>query len=134
MITASDKRWIVPAIGAMVVWGFWAFLPKLALQSLQPHSVIFYESLGNFCVSLPILFHLHFRLPFQKKIVALVGMSSALTALAILSYFIALHNGPVAVVVTMTAMYPVLCLVLAHVFLKEKLNRTQCVGGAVQRL
>ena len=131
MITASDKKWIVPAIGAMLVWGFWAFLPKIALNTLQPHSIIFYESLGNFCVSVPILFYLRFRLQFQVKIVALVGMSSALTALAILAYFVALHNGPVAVVVTMTAMYPVLCLVLARVFLKEKLNRTQFAAIAM---
>ncbi len=131
MITASDKKWIFPAIGAMLVWGFWAFLPKLALQTLQPHSIIFYEAVGNFLVAMPILAYLRFRLHFEKKIVALVGLSSALTALAILAYFIALHNGPVAVVVTMTAMYPVLCLVLARVFLKEKLNRTQFAAIAM---
>ncbi|HYD17371.1 MAG TPA: EamA family transporter, partial [Patescibacteria group bacterium] len=103
MITRADKTWILPALGAMLVWGFWAFLPKIALQTLPPYSIIFYEALGNFLVVIPILFHLRFKVHFEAKVVLMVGMSSALTALAILSYFIALHNGPVAVVVTLTA-------------------------------
>ncbi|MDE1153710.1 MAG: DMT family transporter [Micavibrio sp.] len=120
-----EKHWLVPTVGALLVWGFWAFLPKMALQSMQPHSVIMYESLGNMLVALPILVHQRFRLQVNKRGIFIVGITSVLTVFAILSYFYALRHGTVSVVVTLTAMYPVIALVLAGVVLKERLNRIQ---------
>ena len=123
----SDRpaNWLPPALGALVVWGLWAFLPKIALQTMQPHSVIFYESFGNLIVAIPILFYLRFKLQKDKRALFILGCSSALTIGAILSYFYALQTGPVAVVVTMTAMYPVISLILARVVLQERINKIQ---------
>lgn len=127
-MTRSEHAWVLPAIAALVVWGFWAFLPKLALQSLPPHNVIFYESLGNFIITVPILFLLRFKVEFEKKTVAQIAGTAALTVCAILCYFLALRHGPVAVIATMTALYPIICLILARVFLKERVNGKQIVA------
>ncbi|MEZ0260775.1 MAG: EamA family transporter [Alphaproteobacteria bacterium] len=117
--------WLLPALAALFIWGFWAFLPKLALQSLDPHSVIFYESFGNMLVALPIMFHLKFKLQKDRKAVSMLAGSAVLTVLAILAYFYALKTGPVAVIVTLTALYPVISVILARIVLKEKLNKVQ---------
>lgn len=120
------KHWLPPAIGAMFVWGLWAFLPKIALQNMEPHSVIFYESFGNLCISMPVLFFiLRFKMQRDRLAIAITGGSSLFTVCAIISYFYALQHGPVAVIVTMTAMYPVICLILARLFLKERINKIQ---------
>src|SRR5688572_30158926 len=98
-MTAKSRRrnmWLLPALAALFIWGFWAFLPKLALQSLDPHSVIFYESFGNMLVALPIMFHLKFKLQKDRKAVSMLAGSAVLTVLAILAYFYALKTGPVA--------------------------------------
>ncbi len=124
-MSRSEKSWLLPALAALGVWGFWAFLPKLALQSLPPHNVIFYEAFGNFIVTIPILFWLKFKLDVDRKTVLQVAGTSVLTVFAILSYFMALRHGPVAVIATMTAMYPVICLILARVILKERVNKKQ---------
>jgi len=125
VVAQVEKHWLVPTLGALLVWGFWAFLPKMALQSMQPHSVIFYESIGNMLIALPVLAQQRFRLQVHKRGIFIVAATSVLTVFAILSYFYALHAGQVAVVVTLTAMYPVIALVLAGVVLKERLNRVQ---------
>lgn len=125
MTSQHDKAWIVPSIGAMMVWGFWAFLPKIALNTLPPHNVIFYEAIGGLFVSIPVLFFLKFKLEYEKKALGVLAGVSAFTVTAILCFFYALKNGPVAVVVTMTAMYPVICLILARVFLNERMNKMQ---------
>lgn len=117
--------WLLPALAALFIWGFWAFLPKLALQSLDPHSVIFYESFGNMLVALPIFFHLKFKLQKDRKAVSMMAGSAVLTVLAILAYFYALKTGPVAVIVTLTALYPVISVILARIVLKERLNKIQ---------
>jgi bacterial/archaeal transporter family protein len=131
---SSGRIWLVPALAAMLVWGLWAFLPKIALQSMQPHSVIFYEAFGSLCVSMPVLiFHLKGKLQKDVRALGIISASSALTVIAIMCYFYALKHGPVAVVVTMTAMYPVISLVLARIFFKERLNKIQlaAVGMAM---
>ena len=124
----KEGNWLPPAIAALFVWGFWAFLPKLALQTLPPHTILFYEGLGNLFVVIPILIYQKFRLKSDPKALTMVGVSSSFTALAILAYFYALQNGPVAVIITMTAMYPVISLVMARIFLQERINKVQKVA------
>ncbi len=126
------NHWLPPAMGALAVWGLWAFFPKIALQTMQPHSVIFYEAMGNLCVSLPVLiFILKFKLQKDNLAIAITGGSSLLTVCAILSFFFALRHGPVAVIVTMTAMYPMIALILARIFLHERINKIQMAAVAM---
>lgn len=127
----SATRWIWLAVGALIAWGFWSFLPKLALQSMQPHSVIFYESLGNLITAIPVFILLRGRLVRSRVGISIAAFVSIMTVGAFLLFFFALQNGPVATVVTMTALYPVIVLILARVFLKEKLNRIQMVAVAL---
>lgn len=128
MPTKPDKPWLPPTLAALCVWGVWAFLPKMALQSLPPHNVIFYEAIGNFIVTIPVLIWLKFKLSTDRTTVSYVAMTSVLTVCAILSYFTALNSGPVAVIATMTAMYPIISLVLARVVLKERVNKRQMLA------
>lgn len=127
----ADKPWLPPTLAALGVWGVWAFLPKMALQTLPPHNVIFYESIGNFIVTIPVLIWLKFKLSGDRRTVSFIAMTSVLTVCAILSYFTALSKGPVAVIATMTAMYPVISLILARVILKERVNKRQMVAIAM---
>ncbi|HRJ65519.1 MAG TPA: DMT family transporter [Alphaproteobacteria bacterium] len=124
-------RWLWLALGALFAWGFWAFLPKLALQSMPPHSVIFYEALGNLLVAVPVFIYLRGRLKWHGRTVPMAAFISAITVGAFLMYFFALKNGPVATIVTLTALYPVVVILLARVFLKEKLNRLQWLAVAL---
>ena len=134
---ASVPRWLWLTLGALFAWGFWSFLPKLALQSMQPHSVIFYEALGNLTISIPVLIYLRGKLMWSGRSVPVSACISVMTVGAFLLYFFALKNGPVATIVTLTAMYPVVVILLARAFLHEKLNRLQwlavcmAVGAAV---
>lgn len=122
----ENANWLLPAIATLFIWGVWAFLPKLALQDgMPPHSVIFYESLGNFIVALPVIAFLKFRLRAEGRMLLALGAVSVLTVFGILSYVTALHAGPVAVIATMTALYPLICLLLARVVLKERINALQ---------
>ncbi len=120
----NDLR-LLPSLAALVLWGLWAFLPKLALQTMPPQSVIFYEAVGNMLVAMPIFFYLKRRLIKNKKGILLTAFSSGISMVAILAFYYALRLGPVATIVTVTAMYPIVGLTLARIFLKESMNSTQ---------
>jgi drug/metabolite transporter (DMT)-like permease len=131
MIKLRNDWRLLPSLAAMVLWGLWAFLPKLAMQTMSPQSVIFYEALGNILVAVPIFFFLKRKLIVDKKGITLTACSSAISMVAILTYYYALRLGPVATIVTVTAMYPIIGLALARIFLKEKMNRIQLLAVAM---
>ncbi len=116
-------------LAALVLWGVWSFLPKMAMQSMQPNSVLLYEAAGGVMVALPLLLFIKGGLSRNKKGISLVLFGSSLSIVAIFCYYIALRGGPVATVATITAMYPVVGVALARIFLKEKLTRWQWVAA-----
>ena len=121
----SKKNWALPAFASMLVWGIWVFLPKLALQKLSPYSVLFYETIGSVTIALAVFAGLKFKLQKDRRGIGILGLSAALSTMALFCYLYALSHGPVAVVATLTAMYPVIALLLARIFLKERLNALQ---------
>ena len=131
MIKRLKASGLLAPLAALLLWGLWAFLPKLAMQNMQPHSVIFYEAVGGWLVTLPLLFFIKGKLVRNKMGIGLVFCGSNLGIIAILCYYTALKIGPVATVSTITAMYPIVVMTLARIFLKEKMNRLQFVAAAM---
>jgi transporter family protein len=126
MTSETKPRWMMYSFLSMLAWGLWAYLPKLALQSLTPDNVIFYESVGNLFPAIVIFIYLRGRIEFSRPGLATVCMSSFMTAGSILAYLYALKHGQVGVVVTLTGMYPVITILMAWAILKEKISRRQC--------
>lgn len=121
----SRNNLLLQSLGALILWGIAAALPKIALQKLPMESVLFYGAAGNMLVALPILFFLKGRLEKEKKGIAIAACTSGLGFFSIILYYHAIQLGSVATIVTITAMYPVVTLILARIFLKDKINRLQ---------
>jgi len=98
---------------------------------MQPHSVVFYEALGNLVIAVAVLTFLRGRLARNRRGICMSAFISSITVGAFLLYFFALHHGPVATVVTLTALYPIVVLIMARVFLKERLNKIQMLSVAL---
>lgn len=128
MIVKQAHNWLLPSLAALVLWGVWAFLPKIALETLSIPSLIFYEQIGELLIVIPILFHLKGKLEKNKQGIAIAACTSFISTIAIAAYYYALQLGPVGTISTLTAMYPVVVLILARIFLKDKINRIQCLA------
>lgn len=124
----SDHKWVLFAIGALLSWGIWAFLPKVALQSIPPHSVLFYESLGGFIAAVPVFVLLRGKVGRDRRGISLAFFATVLLLIASFAFLLALKSAPVVVVVTITSLYPIITLLLARFFLKEKINRQQILA------
>ncbi len=122
------KGWILPAFGAFVLWGFWSFVPKITIRYISPKSAIIYEVLGGVCVATIVLYFLNFRPDMHPKGVALAITTGLLGFLGALCFLIAVSEGPVALIVSVTALYPVISILLAMCVLKEPITVKQGVG------
>jgi len=133
VIAKLKANGVLGLLAALLLWGLWAFLPKMAMQSnMQPHSVIFYEALGGLLVAVPLMFSIKPKnLVRDQKGIGIVFCGALISTVAILFYYKALQMGHVATVSTIAAMYPLVVMLLARVVLKEKMNRTQLLAAAM---
>lgn len=122
------KEWIFPALGTFIFWGFWGFIPKLTTKYISPKSAIIYEVLGGSLVAIIVLYSLNFKPEMNPKGFALAITTGLFGFLGALCYLLAVSKGPVSLVVTLTALYPVLSILLAVIILNEPITLKQGVG------
>lgn len=125
--------WILWTFAALVCWGGWAVLGRLLGNDLSPGQSQAYSTLGT----LPVLALLAFAPTTapqgnrrRGQVAALA--SGFLTAFGNLAYFGALNSGAkAAAVIPLTALYPMVTILLAVLFLREGINRIQMGGIAL---
>jgi bacterial/archaeal transporter family protein len=122
------KSWIPWSLFALTSWGFWGLFPKLATNHINPASALVFEALGGACVGLFCFFVLGGKLEVASP-GPLFGFLAGLAALTGgWCYVNAVSRGRVSLIVAVTAMYPVVTIVLAHVILREPVSLRQALG------
>ena len=120
--------WVIFAILAMIVWGFWGFFPKLATNYISPKSVLVYEVIGAIIVGVAVLFLINFKPEVNAKGITFAILTGIAGTLGALFFIFAVSRGETSVVVTTTALYPLVTIALAFLILKEPITIKQGVG------
>lgn len=125
-------RWIVWTLLTIVSWGIWAILFRVIGDQLTPaHS----QALSTLGV-LPVLVALwwlpdeHLGGNLRRGIWLALG-SGILSCLGNVACYEALNHAKAATVIPLTALYPVVTVLLAVPLLKERLNLLQWTGIVV---
>lgn len=122
------KEWIFPAFGALVLWGLGSFLPKITTKYIRPKSAILFEVLGGIIFGIIVLMSLQFKPDFHLK-GALLAISTGIVGVAgALCFLYAASKGPISLVAVISALYPVIAIVLAMFFLNETITIKQGLG------
>lgn len=118
--------WRVLSGIAILGWGLWGIMSKLALKELDWRVMLLFSSLA----SLPLVFTLGlgaFDWRFDKYVyLILAGLGGSCATLA---FNRALQRGgPANVVVPLTSQYVLVIVLFSTIFLKEPLTRKRIVG------
>jgi len=122
------NSWVIFAILALLVWGFWGFFPKLATNYISPKSVLVYEVIGAIIVGMAVLFLVNFKPEVNAKGITFAILTGIAGTLGALFFIFAVSRGKTSVVVTTTALYPLITIILAFLILKEPITIKQGVG------
>ncbi len=123
-----NNLWLLFTFAAMLLWGLWGFFSKLATSYLNDTDAVIYHSIGSALVVAIAAFLLRFQ-PGGKPIGIFYAMISGVSAaLATFFFFSAITRGRSVVVVSMTALYPLITLGLGMLFLHEALTLRQLLG------
>jgi len=122
------REWIVPALGTFFCWALWSFIPKLTVRYINPRSAILFEVLASLPIALFLLVSLRFHPETNPRGVALAAAAGLLGFLGAWAYLLAVSRGPVTLVVSFTALYPALTILLAWLILREPVTVKQGAG------
>ena len=122
------REWIIPAVGTFVFWGLWGFIPRLTIKYVNPRSAIIYEVIGGILIAIPVLCSLRFRLDTHPWGIILALVTGVVGFLGAITYLVAVSKGQVSVVVSFTALYPALSILLAMTILNEPITLKQGLG------
>lgn len=122
------REWLLPTLGAMICWAGWAFLPKLALKTLEAKNILIYEALGALTIALIILASINYKLEIDWRGSSIAFISGGLNILGVLFYLQAIAKGKIAVVSTISALYPLIVIILALLLLQETVSLKQFLG------
>lgn len=122
------KDWMIFAVLALVLWGFWGFFAKLATNYISPKSALVYETLGGLVVGIIVLIIIGFKLDFHTKGISFAFLAGFAAMVGALFFLYAVTKGKTALVVSLTALYPLVTVVLASLIIKEPLTIKEGFG------
>ena len=122
------KEWVLPTVGTFICWGLWSFIPKITTKYIDPRSAIIFEVIGGIVLSLIVLSVTNFRLEVHPKGIAWAGMAGLVGFVGALCFLFAVSRGPVSIIAPLSALYPILSVTLAIIFLNETVTIKQGLG------
>lgn len=124
-------RWLAYALLCIVAWGSWGFVAKLGADRIAPGPLQILATVGSLPLALMAFLQLRMRLEKDGKGISYGIVNGVLSAIGLLAYYAAVSRGKVSVVGPVTSLFPLLTVILAFVFLRERLNGVQVVGVAL---
>jgi bacterial/archaeal transporter family protein len=123
--------WILPAIVALVLWGIVGILQKLGSTRLGANALLFWVTAG-YIAMLPVVLWRSGSWGASVDTLLLGVVAGSVNGLGTWLLFRSLEHGAKAsVAVPLTALYPVVTVVLAFVFLAERLSLREWLGVAL---
>lgn len=119
--------------GAMIMWGLWGFLPKLASNRLSYTDATVWEWIGMSVVALPCLWIARGRPDFGNGAGWFALATGVCGLLGALLYYRAMASSGThtASVIVVSALYPVISVILTVAILGHKINMGQAAGIAL---
>ncbi len=123
------KEWVPYSALAILIWGLWAFFPKMATNCLEPKTAFIFEVIGGVVTGLFVFFFMRPELGGAEIRGIIPAMLTGMMGyLGLLCFMYAIKDGKLCVVAPLTALYPVVSLALAIIFLRERINLVQFAG------
>lgn len=125
---AVMTQWLPAAIFSLMSFGLWGFFTKLSVVHIDSKSALIYQTVGVVLVGLLALYTMDFKPATASKGILYAVLTGLAYGVGCLFYFIAASKGKIITVVTLTALYPLITILLAFLLLKEGIHLKQWCG------
>lgn len=122
------QHWLIFSLAGMGVWGAWGFLTKLSSQHISPRAILLFQEVGALVVVLAVASSVGFKPDLHAKGTGFAVLAGSLSLLGALLFIYAVRDGKLSVVVPITALYPIVTILLSALVLKEAITFQQGLG------
>lgn len=129
--------WLFWSLATIVLWGTWGLVSKIASAGMDAYVNQLLYTAGLAPLMIFVAWSVHRRRAQEKRGGRAAGvfwafLTGILGGVGNIAFFQAMvKGGKASVVAPVTALFPMVTVLLALVFLKERLGRTQWVGLAL---
>jgi transporter family protein len=123
-------NWLSAAFLALFSFGIWGFFTKMAVLHIDSKSALIYQTAGVMVVGVITLGFMNFKPATDIRGISYATITGIAYGIGCLFYFIAASKGKIITVVTLTALYPLIAILLAYWLLNEMVSIKQCLGIA----
>ena len=128
----SSKLWLVYALLCIVCWGAWGALSKVVSEGVDPFRLQALYTVGFIPLAVVVVARNGWNGIGKDRFGILCGVfNGVLTALGALAFYAALAQEGASLVAPIAGLFPLLTIVLAALFLKERMNRVQAAGAVL---
>ena len=124
------KTWYLYTLLTLSQWGLWGICSKLASTYSKPKQALLFQSVGVVAFALLVLLIEKFRIEWSLPGFSWAAAGGFFAFVGFLTFFAALQGGKASTVITLSALYPLVTIILSIAFLHEKLSARQAVGIA----
>jgi transporter family protein len=122
-------RWLVHSLLAIFWWGLFGFLAKIgADRGASPSQTQILFTAGMVPLVAAAFVRLRGKVERDRRGACCGILIGVLSTVAFLAYMAAMAGGKASIIGPLTALFPLVTIPLALIFLREKLNRVQAAG------
>ena len=121
-------NWIVASLIALISWGVWGLFVKLALKYSTWSQVFVVSSIAALIVSLAMFFIMRPGISATSPGFSYSLAAGFASALAVVAFYSAMNSSKVSIVVPLTALSPIVTIVLSYLILSERISLIQGIG------
>jgi len=121
-------NWLILSLIAMVCWGIWGLLSKMAIAQSNWHQVFVASSFVS--LSTTLILYSYFRPAINVRSPGFLYaiLAGAAGSMAVVAFYMALVRGNASIIVPLTALYPAITIILSYLILRERTTPTQTLG------
>jgi len=123
--------WFPAALLSLMSFGLWGLFTKITVMHIDSRSALIFQTIGVVIVGFVILAMMNFKTATDTKGIFYALLTGTAYGIGCFFYFFAASKGKIITVVTLTALYPLITILLAFFFLKEAINLKQWIGIAL---
>ncbi len=124
---ALNKRSLAFALAAFALWGLWSLTSKMAVDRVTAGNVFGFYVISSFTAPLLYVFFRKGSIDSKARpgrmAWAMGALALAINVSGTYAYTYALQDGTASLVVPISSAYPIVTVVLAIAFLRERINR-----------
>jgi bacterial/archaeal transporter family protein len=128
------KIWYLYAILTVVTWGLWGVFSKLASNYAKPRQALLFQTAGVLAFSAVVLVVEKFKIEWNLPGFSWAALGGFFAFIGFLTFFAALEKGNTSTVVTLSALYPMVTIMISIAFLHERLTTRQGVASGSRLL